>query len=240
MDRTRFLRACGEALEAERGRGGIGTLGEKAQHAALKRYFDPDPSHHEIRVGPYVADIRNEGGFVEIQTRQFFRLRKKLEYFLDLAPVTVVYPVPALKWVIWLDGEGNPSPRRKSPKRPTACAILPELYQIKPLLGREGLSFRVLLLEAEDYRLRTAEGKRGSTRFERLPVALLDEIPLESPEDFRRLVPEPLPEEFTAREFAREAKLTAKEASVSMNVLAAAGAVELRGKRGRAYLYRRA
>ena len=37
MDEARFLAACREAMEDDR-RGGIGTLGEKTLHAALKRY----------------------------------------------------------------------------------------------------------------------------------------------------------------------------------------------------------
>lgn len=243
MDRTRFLWACQKVMGGGHVRQGIGTLGEKTLHAVVKRYFDPDEEHHEIKAGRFVADVRNEAGFVEIQTRQFFRLRKKLEYFLTQAPVTVVYPVPAKKWVVWLDPDGAAGPRRKSPKRPTACQVLPELYGIKDLLSLEGLSFCVLLLEAEDYRFRNGygpEGKRGASRFERLPVDLLEEVWLKCPEDYAQLIPDTLPEKFTAKEFGKAARLTSKEAGVAINVLFTVGAVERVGKTGNAYLYRRA
>lgn len=242
MDRTAFLLACRDVMGEERQRQGIGTLGEKAQHAVLKRYFDPCADHHEVRAGRYVADVRNDTGFVEIQTRQLFRLRKKLAAFLREAPVTVVYPVPAVKWVVWLDRDGRASPRRKSPRHPGPWEILPELYPLKDLLCREGLRFCVLLLEAEDYRFRDGrgpEGKRRAARFERLPVDLLDEVWLEGPESYSQLIPPGLPEEFTAKEFARAGNLPRGKSSDAMNVLFSLGVVERTGKRGNAYLYRK-
>ena len=34
----------------------IGTLGERTLHAALKRFFEPDTSFHEIRYKSFVAE----------------------------------------------------------------------------------------------------------------------------------------------------------------------------------------
>ncbi len=242
MDRGAFQRACGAVMAGEGRQAGVGTLGEKTLHAVLKTYFDPDPAHHEISVGPYVADIYNESGFYEIQTAVFHRLREKLELFLPQAPVTVVYPVPALKWMIWLDEDGQASPRRKSPKRAGSWEVLPELYALKPFLGREGLRFCIVLLEVEEYRLKNGwsdDGKRGSTRFERMPIDLLDEIWLREPADYGALVPEALPETFTSREYGKAAKLSSKKAGVAVNVLFAAKALDRIGKKGNSYLYRR-
>lgn len=242
LTQSAFLDACREEMAGERLRSGIGTLGEKTQHAVLKRLFGPGESSREVRVGPYVADVFGPEGIVEIQTRGFDRLREKLALFLQAAPVTVVYPVAQVKWLIKVQEDGSLGARRKSPKRPGPCEILPELYKIKPLLGREGLSFCVLLLEVEEYRLERAEVKVGRKRtacYERMPVALLDSVWLREPEDFGRLVPEGLRQEFTAREFAKPARLSLGKAQVGLNVLRSVGAVELSGKKGRAYLYRR-
>lgn len=240
MDSTRFLAACRTVMDEERYSNGIGTLGEKTLHAVLKTYFEPDKSYHEVPMGPYVADIRNESGFFEIQTQGFERLRGKLDFFLKEAPVTVIYPVPAVKWLIWLEEDGTASSRRKSPKQATACEILPELYKIKPLLGREGLRFCAVLLEVEEYRLKNGwseDGKRGATRFERMPIALLDEIWLTSPEDYSVFLPEALPEPFTVKDFAKASRLSPRKASVGVNVLFSIGAVKRVGKRKNAYLY---
>lgn len=242
LGKSAFLQACREEMAGGRLRAGIGTLGEKTQHAVLKRFFEPDPQNREVRVAPYVADIFGAEGIIEIQTRGFDRLRDKLGYFLQAAPVTVVYPVPAVKWLVKVQEDGAPGPRRKSPKRPGVCEILPELYRIKPLLGREGLQFCILLLEVEEFRLERPERKVGRKRtacYERMPIQLLDALWIRGLGDFCQLLPEGLPGTFTVKDFAGPARLPHQKAQAALNVLRTVGAVELAGKQGRAYLYQR-
>lgn len=241
LTQSGFLRACREEMAGARVPGGIGTLGEKTQHAVLKRFFGPEEGSREVRVGPYVADVFGPEGIVEIQTRGFDRLREKLDFFLQAAPVTVVYPVAAVKWLIKVQEDGTLGKRRKSPKQPGVCEILPEMYRVKPLLGREGLRFCVLLLEVEEYRLERAGAKVGRKRtacYERMPVRLLDAVWVRSAGDYHRLLPEGLPEAFTVKDFAGPAKLPQGKAQAALNVLRSVGAVEVVGKSGRAYLYK--
>ena len=68
-EHTALLTECAGTAAGTGPRGGIGTLGEKSLHAALKLYYEPDSSRHEIPVGQYVADIVNEEGIIEIQTK---------------------------------------------------------------------------------------------------------------------------------------------------------------------------
>ena len=86
----------------------IGVLGEKTLHSALKYYFCMDRSHHEIKFKGYVADIlierENEKPLiVEIQTRQTFRLARKLNAYADSADVIVVLPMLAEKQLMWVE-----------------------------------------------------------------------------------------------------------------------------------------
>lgn len=80
---------------------GIGTYGEKGSHSILKYYFEPDDSLHEIPVNSFIADIQNQHGIFEIQTRNFDKLRKKAAVFLDQGPLTIVYPILHQKWLCW-------------------------------------------------------------------------------------------------------------------------------------------
>lgn len=64
------------------------------------------------------ADIYNEHGIIEIQTRQLNKLRDKLSVFLNEYQVRVVYPMPYEKYLSWIEPEtGDITSRRKSPKR---------------------------------------------------------------------------------------------------------------------------
>ena len=237
MDEARFLAACGEAMEDNR-RGGIGTLGEKTLHAALKRYFQPEERFREVAVGRYVADIMSPEGITEIQTAGFGRLREKLGFFLENYPVTVVYPVAGLKWLISMSGEGELSKRRKSPKAGGPWELLIELYSIREHLKNPGLSLCVPVMEVEEYRLEDGRGRRGYTRFERMPIRLMEEVWIRGPGDYHLLMPPGLPEEFTAKEFRACGRFSNMQGSLALSAARELGAVEQIGKRGRAYLYR--
>ena len=89
-----FERAKNKIIGVDRQRQGIGTLSEKTVHAILKLYYAPDEDMHEIPIENYVADIYTGKEIIEIQTRQFNRMREKLTAFLKLYPVTIVYPIP--------------------------------------------------------------------------------------------------------------------------------------------------
>lgn len=244
MDRALFAEACEKVVGVARQRGGIGTLGEKTLHAVLKHYFEPCADSHEAKVGGYVADIVGERGVIEIQTRSFDRLRKKLAAFLSVTRVTVVYPIPHTKWLLWIDGEtGEISSRRKSPKTGTPCDAFAELYKIKPLLGAPNLRLVLVLVDVEDYRFLNGwskDKKKGSTRCERIPIALADEIEVDGPEGYAALIPDALTCAFTAKDFAKAARLTPRAAGAAMQVLCAVGAVKRTDKRGNAFVYEKA
>ena len=127
-----FETAKKKIIGIDRQRLGIGTYGEKTVHAILKNYYEPDEDRQEIPIENYVADIYTNGEIIEIQTRQFNRMRDKLTVFLPLYPVTIVYPIPREKWLIWIDEEtGEMTSRRKSPAKGNLYLVFKELYKIK-------------------------------------------------------------------------------------------------------------
>ena len=153
IDTERFLQARKEALGRVGGAGGIGTLSEKALHAALKSYYEPDFESREVKVGGFVADIVGENGIIEIQTRGFDRLGRKLGVFLEAARVTVVYPVVPKRGLCWVDPEtGEIFEKRKSPKKGAAYDVFPELYKIKNQLMHPNFRLCIPLLVVTDYK----------------------------------------------------------------------------------------
>ncbi len=236
-----FRDACDFVAGQDRVKSGIGTLSEKTLHAVLKHYFASGTDEHEIKIGRYVADIVGENGIIEIQTQGFDKLRDKLSAFLECARVTVVYPIAQTKWICWIDREtGHVTQKRKSPKTGTAFDAFFELYKIKQILGHPNLTICLVLLEVEEYRYLdgwSKDKKKGSSRCERLPVKLIDEIYLHSTKDYSDLIPGNLQMPFTTKDFAKALKIKLRASQVSLNILHDMGIVERVGKQGNAYLY---
>lgn len=241
MDKIKFAEACEKIINVERKKCGIGTLGEKTLHAILKEYFEPHRGNHEIKLGSFVADIVGENGIIEIQTGNFNKLRKKLESFLDVARVTVVYPIASTKWLIWLDeSTGEVTNKRKSPKKGAPYEAFYELYKIKTLLSYYNFKLCIVMLDIIEYRSLNGwseDRKKGSSRYERIPVEIVDEIYIENISDYEKLIPFDMPKSFTSKDFKKASGLSMKKSQTALNVLNYLGAVKCVGKSGRSNLY---
>lgn len=247
MDAERFEAARRRILKPEeRQRHGIGMQAEKTLHAVLKSYYDPDEDHQEIPVEGFIADIFDGRQIIEIQNGGFFRMRDKLAAFLPQYPVRIVYPIPHIKYVNWINPEtGEQEKRSKSPKKGSFYQVFRELFGIRAFLAEPGLTIDLLLVDMDEYRLRDGrgqDGKRGSHRFDRIPTALAGELVLASPRDYLAFLPYELPAEFTASELeaASGARLGRRESFASvLRILEQLGLVERTGeKKGRSYLWR--
>ena len=210
-------------------------------HAALKSYYEPDFESREVKVGGFVADIVGENGIIEIQTRGFDRLSRKLDVFLEAARVTVVYPVVPKRGLCWVDPEtGEIFEKRKSPKKGAAYDVFPELYKIKNQLIHPNFRLCIPLLEVTDYKYLDGYGRQKklrATRGERIPEALLGEVICESRWDYLNLLPEALPEPFTTKTLAKAMRRSQTQAQCAANVLYSMGVLERVGKEKNAYLY---
>ena len=243
FDPEEFLRIRDAVLSREREQKGIGTLGEKSLHAVLKAYYEPFGALHEQKLGRYVADILNEEGVTEIQTRNLGKMRDKLRAFTAVTQMTVIHPVVRTKWLSWVDPEtGETSPKRKSPKKGTLYDAFWELMFLRELLPNENLTICLPLLDMEETRYLNGwsrDKKRGSSRMDRFPTALVSETVLHTREDWLVFVPDALAQSFTKKEFAAAAGQRTECAGWCIAVLEAVGVLVRDGKRGREYLYRR-
>lgn len=243
MENLRFEEACNRIVHQNVERAGIGTLAEKTIHAVLKNYYAPDISHHEKKLAGFVADAYTGKEIFEIQTRNFNALRRKLEAFLPLCDVNIVYPVAHTKYLRYIDPHtGEVTPPRKSPKRGSPYAVFPELYRIKNYLNDEHLHIRVVLLDVEEYRFLddwSKNKRKGASKNDSLPLGLYGEFLIDHPEDYAKLIPSGLPEQFTTKDFKKAAHVSQPLANVALNILNYVGAASRVGKKGNFYLYER-
>ena len=223
MDQKRFEEAKRKIIGVDRQRLGIGTLSEKTVHAIFKDYYEPDEDHQEIPIENYVADIY------------------KLQAFLPMYPVTIVYPIPYEKWLIWIDEDsGELSKKRKSPKKGSTYQAFKELYKIKMFLKDPNIRFKFVLVNMEEYRLLNGwsrDKKKGSTRYDRIPTDLIEEVEIRQPEDYLQFVPYELEEPFHSKDFAKAAHIPLSLAQTVLNILFEMGTIERVGKQGNSYLY---
>ena len=240
-DKERFSEACRALCGSVSSRNVIGVLSEKTLHSVIKRFIEPNEALQEVKVGGYYADIKNHDGIFEVQTRSFNRLRTKLATYLEAERVTVVYPIPATKRLIWIDAQtGELTSPRKSPKRGSYFDAFPELYKLDMLIANESLRVLLLMIDMDEYRYLngwSADRKKGSTRHERYTIALADSLLIATKEDYEGLLPSDLCSPFTSKEFAAAAKIRLKIAQTVLTVLSKRGAVQCIGKRGRLNLY---
>lgn len=243
LKRKKFKASIDKYVGAKYDRHTIGILNEKTIHSVVKDYFSADEDLKEVPVGSFFADICDGDNITEIQTAGFGKLRDKLTYFLPDYKVTLVYPMQHFKWTIWVDPEsGELNGHNKSPITGNVYRAFKELYRIKTFLKHPNLRIIILLIDMDEYRLLdgwSQNKKRGSHRYDRIPLELIDEIELADIYDYMALVPDALPEEFTGADLAKAVHIKSKEASVVMNILSYMGAITQTGKRGRAYLYSR-
>ncbi len=242
-EKQSFKDACEKICGKERERSTIGTLSEKTMHAVLKNYIMPKEEYHEVLCGKYVADILYEGEVIEIQTAGFDRLRNKLNEFLKTYDVTIVYPIPREKWINWINEEsGELKERRKSPKKGSRYDCFHELYKIKMYLNHPNLHLRLMMIDTEEYRIANGwskDGKRGSTRFDRIPLQIAEDLYINTVEEYALFIPEELTKDFTSKDYKRCTKLTQKNAQTGLHILNYLNVVERIGKSGNSFIYQR-
>ena len=237
-----FEQALALVRSGEARPGGIGILAEKTLHATLKLWLDDDPAHHEQTLPcGCVADVFDGERVTEIQTADFSGFRRKLARLLEHHSVTVVHPLVRRKWLRWVDpATGEAAEPRRSPRVGSFTNAGAQLVFILPYLTHPNLTVRLVLLDVEEHRLAdgwSRDGKRGSHRVERYPLALVDTLTLSCPDDYRALVPAGLPAPFTAAQFGKAARLQGRKLSGTLKVLLELG-VLTREKAGREYRYR--
>ena len=224
------------AAERDMGGKGIGTLGEKSLHLALKYYFAPNAETHEKPLGGFVADAVTEDGVFEIQTRGLSRLKPKLDAFLPLCPVTVVHPVVPEKWVCKVDDTGELISRRKSPKHESVYTAMREIYTLRDYLQHPNLRICICAVTLTEYAV--MRGKSLREKLDRVPMALRELWMLESPADYAALLPREL-ESFTIAELCAAIHAPEMQTRMFINLLVRMGELAEAGRNGRQKVWKR-
>ena len=216
----------------------INTYNESPLHAALKHWYGSDTARFEVPMQGFVIDIVEGELLVEIQTRNFAKMRPKLESLLVSHPLRLVYPIPRETWIVKRDGEQIVS-RRKSPKRGTLEEVFGELVYIPQLLAHTNFTLDVLDTQMEEVREVTRRRRRGWQRVERRLISVLGRRLFLAPEDLADLLPETLEPQFTTGDLAKARGVRMAVAQKMAYCFKAMELIHPVGHRRRSILYER-
>lgn len=220
----------------------VGTLREKPLHAALKRWYAEPGDRVEAPVDGFVIDVVRDDVLIEIQTRGFSSMKRKLACLLDHHPVRIVHPIPEAKWIVKLDDDGAVISRRKSPKRGAPVDVFAELVSFPELIAHPGLTLELVLTHEDEVRRfdpTRAWRRKGWVVEERRLVDIVDVMAIEGPEALAALLPHGLPASFTTADLAGALAKPRRLAQQMTYCLRAAGAIEAVGKQANAVVHRR-
>ena len=228
--------------------GKIGTLQESSLHSALKSKLASPGDVLEAEVEGYWIDLHCGDHLVEIQTRSFASIKKKLIHLLERYPVQLVFPVAQEKWVIRLDDDlKTPISRRKSPRHGTWNDLFFELTSFPDLIDHPNFSILVLLTSQEELLCREeaspSNGRRKSWRrkgwrvYDRRLIDILDRLEFTTPSDFKSTIPRTLFSSFTISELSKSLSISRPLAQRMTYCLRKMGLIERQGRNKHGYVY---
>ncbi|MBN1875162.1 MAG: hypothetical protein JXA33_13100 [Anaerolineae bacterium] len=221
----------------------IGTLNEKPLHAALKAWYAQPGDQFEVAIDGFVVDIVRGDLLIEIQTRSFTAMKRKLRKLTQTHPVRLVYPIAQEKWITKLEKDGvTEGKRRKSPKRGRLIEIFAELVSFPDLLAHPNFTLDVLLTQEEE--VRHYDPKRGWRRQgwitdERRLIQVIASHQYETVADILHLLPSNLMMPFTTADLATATGQSRNIARRMAYCLRKMGGITPVGKQGNAILYER-
>lgn len=225
----------------------IGTLGEKSLHAALKNYYAQPGDLVEHTVNGYVIDIVRDQGdspglCIEIQTRGFVNMKRKLLALLDDYQVRVVYPIARQRTIRRLAANGSTHSSRRSPKHGTPVEVFQELVSFPALIQHPHFSLELLLVSEEQVWIDDGAGswrRRRWSILDRRLLAIDQSLTLASAADCAALLPIDLPAQFDCRQLAEHLHQPHSLAQKMAYCLRTMGQLQVTGKRGNALVYQR-
>lgn len=214
---------------------------EQSLHTQLKAWYASEGDGVEVPLDDYIVDVVKDGLLIEIQTKSFSSIKKKLLELTKNHKVRLVHPLPYMKWIIRLNREGKEISKRRSPKRGKVQEVFNQLVYIPKLMKNPNFELEVLLINSEEYLIDDGKGSWRRRRWsihDRKLINIHENHLFKQPTDFLRLIPEDLPVEFSARDLAKLSKISPRVAQKMVYCLRNLDLIEVMGKKKRANIYR--
>ncbi len=219
----------------------IGQKNESSLHAALKDSYAQPGDCIECKLDNYVVDIAQENRVIEIQTKNLYAMKEKLDMLSQDREVLVVYPISEEKYISRLNGNHEPVSRRKSPKKGKTMDVFGELMRCPKLLDKENVSLEIVMIKEEEVRCEDGEGswrRKGVSIIDRRLLELGRKTQYHCVRDLLTLLPENLDQPFSNKMLAERAGISRALAGKTTYCLKKAGVISEVEKKGRELFFK--
>ena len=213
---------------------------EHSLHSAIKHWYSLPNDEIEANIGGFVVDITRGNLLIEVQTRNFSAIKKKLEKMAIGYSVRLVHPIAKQKWIVRVTPSGEILSRRKSPKKGRLVDLFTELVHLPAMIRDKNFSLEVLMIKEEEVRCNDGRGswrRRGVSIRDRKLIDVVESVSFRDERDFLRFLPRELPEPFTNKDLSRSIGVSMNLARKITYCLRKMGAIAEDGKRGRELLF---
>ena len=208
---------------------------EYSLHSEIKHWYKTPEDKLETKVDNFIIDVLRKKLLIEIQTRNFSTVKKKLTKLLHKSnQVRLVYPIAKLKWIVHVSPSGEFVRRRRSPKKGKLIDLFYELVYTPSLIRDKNFSLEVLLIEEEEIRCNDGKGswrRRGASVKDRKLLNVFDRFVFENSQDFLKFLPQELDGPFTNRLLALKLGTSITLAQKITYCLRKMGTISLTGKK---------
>ena len=219
----------------------IGTLHESSLHADLKLWYKETEDRLEAPVENFIIDIVRDKLLIEIQTKNFSQIKKKLERLIVNHKILLIHPIVKDKWIVNVESQTNSTlSKRLSPKHDSYVDIFEELIRIPELIPNPNLTIELPLVQIEEYRKKDGSGswrRNGWSIYDRKLVKVLEKRAFYTPMDFLMLKPTSLKTPFTNKELAYSLKKPLNLARKMSYCLRKMGLIKVVGRRERSLIF---
>jgi hypothetical protein len=219
----------------------IGTENESSLHRTLKIQYAGKGGKTEVEKDGFIADgRRKDGEYIEVQTGNFGKIKKKIKNIAALGKVRIIYPVAVTKTIEVYDTDGKLHHRKKSPIHGTHWDIFNALMHAPELPLIRGVTIEIAMVDIIEKRVNDGKGARrrkGISIMDKQLSAFHESILLSKRKDYLRFIPFEKNEEFTVSSHAEKAGIKKWISGKTLYVLTKMNMIKRVGKKGNAWVY---
>lgn len=216
-------------------------MNEHSLHSAIKDWYSLPGDEFEVTVDAFIIDIARGDLLIEIQTKNFSAIKKKLERLIRKHKTLLVYPIPRRKWIIRTTKSGKIIYRRKSPRKGKLTDLFYELVSFPHLITENNFSMEVLMIDEEEVRCDDGKGswrRKGVSIKDRRLMDVTEIVPFHNEHDFHRFLINDHNEPFSNRNLAERKGIPINLARKITYCLRKMNVITSIGKNGRELLFK--